>query len=126
MPVRKMLLVTVALIVLIELFLIFRPEPAIMTAGVALGETPITDMLRKRFPIGSSADALESELKQEGCWGTIRIERIGRSERVWHYVKFKQRVGLFTPRVTTILWEVDDNGRLTEIRGSKWLDIPVP
>jgi hypothetical protein len=124
----KILLVVVALFILVELFLVFRPETAILTAGIALGETPVTDALRKRFPIGSPANVLEEELKQEGYWGPPHIARIGKTERFSHYVQFRRRVGLglFTPEVTTIVWEIGHDGRLTDIKGDKYLDIPVP
>jgi hypothetical protein len=122
----KVLLVIVALIVLAELFLLFRPEPAMLTAGVALGEVAITDRLRQRFPIGSPASALEAELEQEGYWGPIYVDRIGRTERFWHHVQFKRWAGLLTPEITTIVWEVDDDGRLTDLKGSKRIDIAAP
>jgi hypothetical protein len=121
-----LLLIIFAPIGLLELFLVLRPEPAILSAGVALGDAPITDLLRKRFPIGSPASALEAELKQESYWGPIHIDRIGRSDRFWHYVQFKHWAGLFTPVLTTILWEVDDEGRLTNVKGSKFIDITYP
>jgi hypothetical protein len=126
--VSKILLMIVGLLVLAELFFVFRPEPDILTAGVALGEAPVTDVLRIRFPIGSPASALETELKREGYWGPIRIDRIGKTERFWHYVQFRRRVGLglFTPEVTTIVWEVDQDGLLSNIYGSKYIDIAVP
>jgi hypothetical protein len=63
----KILLFVGALLVLTELFFVFRPEPDILTAGVALGEAPVTDMLRIRFPMGSRASDLEKELKHEDC-----------------------------------------------------------
>jgi hypothetical protein len=124
--VGRVLLIVAALLVLTELFLAFRPEPTILTAGVPLGDAPVSDLLRKRFPIGSPASDLEEELKHEGYWGSIRIARIGRLERFLHYVRYKRRVGLFTPEVTTIVWEVGDDGRLTDVKGSKYLDLPVP
>jgi hypothetical protein len=106
---------------------IFRAEPDTLTAGVALGQAPVTDMLRKRFPVGSPASVLEEELKHEGCWGSIHLDRIGGTERRFsRYVQYRRRVGLITPEVTTIAWEVDDDGRLTDVRGSKYFDIPVP
>jgi hypothetical protein len=125
MPVRKILLAIVALIALLELFLIFRPEPAILTAGIALGEAPVTNMLRQRFPIGSPASALEEELKQEGYWGPVHIDRASQT-RVFHYVQFRRWTGLFSPLLTTVLWEVDDDGRLTALSGSKFIDITMP
>jgi hypothetical protein len=122
----KSLLIVVGLLVLTELFFVFRPEPDILTAGVALGKGPVTDLLRIRFPIGSPASALEAEVKREGYWGPVQLARIGRSERFWHYVRFSRRVGLFTPEVTTIVWEVDNDGLLTNVSGNKYLDSPVP
>jgi hypothetical protein len=64
--VRRVLLIVAALLVLTELFLAFRLEPTILTAGVPLGDGPVSDLLRKRFPIGSPASDLEEELKHEG------------------------------------------------------------
>jgi hypothetical protein len=126
--VRKLLLIIVGLLALAELFFVFRPEPHILTAGVALGEAPVTDVLRTSFPIGSPASALETELKREGYWGPIQIDRIGKTERFWHYVQFRRRVGLglVTPEVTTIAWEVDQDGFLINISGSKYIDIALP
>jgi hypothetical protein len=123
MRLAKALLLIFALLVLTELFLFFRPEPA-LTAGVKLGEGPITEVLRKRFPIGSPASALEDELKREGYWGTIHVDRIGKSERFWHYVVMRRRIGLFTPVRTAITWEIDDEGRLANVTGSKFIDFP--
>ena len=99
-----------------------------MTAGVALGKAPVTGVLRIKFPIGSPASALETELKREGYWGPIQIDRIGKTERFWHYVQFRRRVGLglLTPELTTIVWEVDQAGLLTDIRGSKYIDVAAP
>jgi hypothetical protein len=79
--VGKILLVVGALLILAELFFVFRPEPNILTAGVALGQAPVTDMLRTRFPVGSPASVLEEELKHEGSWGSIQIVPIGGTER---------------------------------------------
>jgi hypothetical protein len=126
MRLAKVLLLIFALLVLTELFLVFRPEPAVLTAGVPLGDAAITDLLRKRFPIGSPAAALEDELKQEGNWGSIHVDRAGRSERFWHYVQLRRRIGLFTPELTTIIWEVDEAGLLTNVHGSKFIDITYP
>lgn len=126
--VGKIILAIVALLVLTELFFAFRPEPDIVTAGVALGKAPVTGVLRIKFPIGSPASALETELKREGYWGPIQIDRIGKTERFWHYVQFRRRVGLglLTPELTTIVWEVDQAGLLTDIRGSKYIDVAAP
>jgi hypothetical protein len=123
----KITLAIVGLIVLAELFFVFRPEPDILTAGVALGKAPVTDLLRSKFPIGSPANILETELKREGYWGPIHIDRVG-TKRFQHYVQLRRRVGLglFTPEVTTIGWEVDQDGLLTNVFGSKYLDIAVP
>jgi hypothetical protein len=106
--------------------LVFRPEPDVLTAGVASGEAPVTDALQKRFPVGSPASALEAELKREGIWGPVIIERIGTKGRLYHYVQLSRRVGLLTPEVTTIAWEVGPDGLLTNVRGSKYADLPVP
>jgi len=124
--VGKVLLIVAALLVLTELFFVFRPKPDILTAGTAFGDAPVTDVLRVRFPIGSPTSVLEKELEREGYWGTIHIDRIGKTERFWHYVQYKRRVGLFTLEVTTIQWEVGGDDRLTDVRGSKYLDMPVP
>ena len=123
----KITLAIVGLIVLTELFFVFRPEPDILTAGVALGEAPVTDLLRSKFPVGSPANILETELKREGYWGPVHVDRVG-TKRFQHYAQLRRRVGLglFTPEVTTIVWEVGDDGRLTDIKGSKYLDLPVP
>jgi hypothetical protein len=125
--VGKIILVIVGLLVLAELFFAFRPEPDIVTAGVALGEAPVTDVLRIKFPIGSPASALETELKREGYWGPIQIDRVA-TKRFMRYVQFRRRVGLglFTPEVTTIVWEVDQAGLLTDISGSKYIDVDAP
>jgi hypothetical protein len=125
--VGKITLTIVGLIVLAELFFVFRPEPDILTAGVALGEAPATDLLRIKFPIGSPANILETELKREGYWGPIHIDRVG-TKRFQHYVQLRRRVGLglFTPEVTTISWEVDQDGLLTNVFGSKYLDVAMP
>jgi hypothetical protein len=124
----KILLFVGASLVLTELFFVLRPEPDILTAGVALGQAPVTDMLRTRYPAGSPASVLEKELQHEGYWSSIRIDPIGgtQPERFAHYVRYRRRVGLIAPEVTTIVWEVDDNGRLTDVRGAKYFDIPVP
>jgi hypothetical protein len=124
--VRKIIFIVVGLLVLTELFFVFRPEPDILTAGVAAGEAPVTNALQSRFPVGSPASALEAELKREGVWGSVQIERIGNKGRFYRYVQFRRRVGLITPEVTTILWEVDTDGLLTNVRGNKYVDIPVP
>ena len=112
----KILLIIAALVMLAELFFVFRPEPDILTAGVALGEAPIADVLRAQFPIGSPARVLEEELNREGQWGSIHIDRVGETERFWHYVQYRRRVGLglFTPEVTKIGWEVDHDGPLNQ------------
>lgn len=125
--VGKITLTVLGLIVLAELFFVFRPEPDILTAGVALGEAPVTDLLRKKFPIGSPANILETELNREGYWGPIHIDRWG-TKRFLHYVQIRRRVGLglLTPEVTTIGWEVDQDGLLTNVSGTKYIDIPVP
>lgn len=122
----KIALAIVTLLVLTELFFVFRPEPDIVTAGVALGKAPVTDVLRSRFPIGSPASVLEEELKREAVWGPIQLDRVGTHS--YYHVKFSRRVGLglFTPEVTIIVWEVDQSGLLTKISGSKEWDIPVP
>lgn len=67
---RKVTITVVGILILAELYLVFRPEPDILTAGVASGEAPVTDALQKRFPVGSPASALEAELKREGLLGT--------------------------------------------------------
>lgn len=72
----KIALAIVALLVLTELFFVFRPEPDIVTAGVALGKAPVTDVLHSRFPIGSPASVLEEELKREAVWGPIQLDRV--------------------------------------------------
>jgi hypothetical protein len=120
----KITLTIVGLIVLTELFFVFRPEPDILTAGIAFGEAPVTDLLRIKFPIGSSANILETELKREGYWGPVHVDRIA-PKRFQHYVKLRRRVGLglFTPEVTTIAWEVNEDGLLTNILGSKYIDV---
>jgi hypothetical protein len=125
--VEKIILVIVALFVLAELFFAFRPEPDIVTAGVALGEAPVTGVLRIKFSIGSPASALETELKREGYWGPIQIDRVA-TKRFMHYVQLRRRVGLglFTPEVTTIVWEVDQADLLTDISGSKYIDVDAP
>jgi hypothetical protein len=123
---RKVTITVVGLLVLAELYLVFRPEPDILTAGVASGEAPVTDALQKRFPVGSPASALEAELKREGVWGPVIIERMGTKGRLYHYVQLSRRVGLFTPEVTTIAWEVGPDGLLANVRGSKYADLPVP
>lgn len=123
MRVVKALLLIFALLVLTELFLFFRPEPALI-AGVKLGEGPITEVLRKRFPIGSPASALEDELKREGYWGPILADRNG--QYFWHYVLLRRWILLFVPVRTAILWETDDEGRLTSVKGSKFIDITLP
>jgi hypothetical protein len=66
--------------------------------------------------------------EREGYWGPIQTDRMGKTERFWHYVQFRRRVGLglFTPELTTIVWEVDQDGFLIDIRGSKYIDIAVP
>jgi hypothetical protein len=121
----KSLLYVAASLVVVELYLSARPEPPILTASLAGGAAAVTDMLRERFPIGSRANVLEEELKHEGYWGPVHIEPImGTKRRVQHYVQYKRRVGLIESQISTIEWEIDDEGRLTDIRGFKFLDGP--
>jgi hypothetical protein len=124
---RRFLLYTVASLIIVELFLSWRPEPHILTAGLADGDIAITDTLRARYPIGSPAKALEEELKREGYWGSVHVDPImGTKQRLAHYVRYRRRVGLIETQISTIEWEIDDDDRLTDIRGSKFIDGPFP
>jgi hypothetical protein len=123
----KSLLYTVGSLIVVELFLSVRPEPHILSAGLADGDIEITDMLRARYTLGSPANAPAEELKREEYWGSVHIDLImGTKQRLAHYVRYRRRVGLIEIQISIIEVEIDDDGRLTDIRGSKFIDGPYP
>jgi hypothetical protein len=128
----KIMMVVVALAVLAKFglsFLVpyFRPVPALAAGSynddpnfdAAVAE--LTARLRLKFPIGSSASALEAELKREG-WGPVYLDNINKSEHPWHYVRFKRPVSLMFVEVSTIMWKADKDGRVIDVSGHYFRD----
>jgi hypothetical protein len=128
----KVIMVVVALAIVAKFglsFLVpyFRPAPA-LAVGIYNNEpnfdaaiAKLTERLRQKFPIGSSASALETELKREG-WGPINIDIIKKSEHPWRYVSLKRPVSLMYIEVSTIMWKSDEDGRLIDVRGGYFRD----
>jgi hypothetical protein len=129
----KIMMVVVALAIVVKFglsFLVpyFRPVPA-LAVGIYKNEpnadmaaaAELTGRLRLKFPMGSSAAALEAELKREG-WGPVGIDTINKSEHPWHYVGFKRPVSLMFVEVSSILWKSDEDGRLIDVRGGYFRD----
>ncbi len=84
-----------------------------------------TARLRDEFPPDSPASALEIELQREG-WGPVMIDNINKSKHPWRAVQFRRPIPvrpfiLGYLEVTTIMWKVDEGGRILDIAGGyRW------
>jgi hypothetical protein len=85
----------------------------------------LTGKLLKKFPVGSSAIALEAELKREGDWSPVGIDN-SNGTGPQKFVVFNRRVGLLAIETTIILWKSDEDDRLIDVRASKLRDSSVP
>ena len=105
----------------------FRPIPA-LAVGIYNGEpnqnaaeAELTRRLLQRFPIGSSSDALQAELKRQG-WGPVITDNINKNDPPWQFVQFKRPVSPLFVEVSTVLWKSDKDGRLIDVRGRYFRD----
>jgi hypothetical protein len=96
----------------------FRPLPA-LAVGIH-DRDELTARLRQRFPLRSSAAALETELKREG-WGKVETYDM-RNGKGGRYVTVKRPVSLMFVEVASVLWKSDEDGRLTELHGGYFTD----
>jgi hypothetical protein len=120
----KIVMLILALAVVVKLALYygggyFRPVPA-LAANIKNGDE-LTRRVLQRFPIGSSATALKTELEKESGWGPVIKDNHGEQ-----FVSFTRRVGLLTTEFTIIIWKADSDDRLIEVRANILRDSAVP
>jgi len=94
-------------------FRLHKPFPS-LAAGlprkVDEAEREFDRRVRDKFPVGSSEAAIKAALRQEG-WGEPR------AYKDMYYVNFTRASSFIMEQSATIVWKVDEQGRLTDIRG---------